>query len=162
MTYAEQGGGFSLMVGILRHEDWDPRQDVARLQREMDRLARRTRRPHAQQRAQVFPSLIISATDERLVVRAEIPGMKLEDFDISVSGDTLTVQGSRITGEDLEGGWYHRRERRSGNFSRALRLPAEVNGEKAEATYVAGVLAISLPLKEAAKPKEIPVRVVEG
>ena len=50
----------------------------------------------------------------------------------------------------------------SGSFSRAVRLPAEVEGDKAEATYVAGVLTISLPLKEAAKPKEIPVRVVEG
>ncbi len=150
------------MVGILRHEDWDPRQDLARLQREMDRLARRAPRARARQRAQVFPSLIISANDEKLVVRAEVPGMRLEDFDISVSGDTLTVQGSRITGEGLQGGWYHRRERRSGNFSRAIRLPAEVDDDKADATYVAGVLAISLPLKEAAKPKEIPVRVVEG
>ncbi len=88
--------------------------------------------------------------------------MKLEDFDISVSGDTLTVQGSRITGEGLEGGWYHRRERESGGFSRAIRLPADVDGSGAEASYVAGVLTIALPLKEAAKPKEIPVRVGEG
>jgi HSP20 family protein len=97
-----------------------------------------------------------------MVVRAEVPGMKLEDFDISVSGDILTVQGARFTGEGLEGGWYHRRERESGGFSRAVRLPAEVDGNQAEAAYVAGVLTISLPLKEAAKPKEIPVKVVEG
>jgi HSP20 family protein len=88
--------------------------------------------------------------------------MKLEDFDISVSDDTLTVQGSRITGEELEGGWYHRRERESGGFSRAIRLAAEVDGDRAEATYVAGVLTVSLPLKRAAKPREIPVKVVEG
>jgi HSP20 family protein len=88
--------------------------------------------------------------------------MKLEDFDISVSGDTLTVQGSRITGELLEGGWHHRRERESGGFSRAIRLAAEVDGDRAEATYVAGILTVSLPLKMAAKPREIPVKVVEG
>ena len=88
--------------------------------------------------------------------------MNLEDFDISVSGDTLTVQGSRLTGERLEGGWYHRRERESGDFSRAVRLPAAVAGDKAEAAYLSGVLTITLPLKEAAKPKAISVNVVEG
>lgn len=88
--------------------------------------------------------------------------MKLEDFELSVSDDMLTVQGTRSTGEPLEGGWYHRRERESGGFSRAIRLAAEVEGDKAEATYVAGVLTVSLPLKKAAKPREIPVKVVEG
>lgn len=150
------------MVSVHRNEDWDPKRDLARLQREMDRLTRRSSRPAAHRGARVFPSLVISATDEKLVVRAEIPGMKLEQFDISVSGDTLTVQGTRITGEDLEGGWFHRRERRSGGFSRAVRLPAEVDGAEAEATYVAGVLQVSLPLKAAAKPKQIPVKVAEG
>jgi HSP20 family protein len=128
----------------------------------MDRLTRRTSRQTARRGARVFPSFVISATDEKLVARAEMPGMKLEDLDISVSGDILTVRGTRVTGETLEGGWYHRRERRSGNFSRAVRLPAEVDGEQAEASYVAGVLTISLPLRVAAKPKEISVRVVEG
>jgi HSP20 family protein len=88
--------------------------------------------------------------------------MKLEDFEISVSGDTLTLQGTRLTGGELEGGWYHRRERESGGFNRAVRLPADVDGDRAEATYVAGVLTISLPLRAAAKPQQIPVRVVEG
>jgi HSP20 family protein len=96
------------------------------------------------------------------LLRAEVQGMGLEEFDISVSGDTLTVEGTRATGEEMEGGWYHRRERESGRFSRAVRLPAAVNGDRAEATYVAGVLTVTLPLKEAARPKEIPVRVVEG
>jgi HSP20 family protein len=88
--------------------------------------------------------------------------MKLDGFDISVSGDTLTVEGHRVTDTDLEGGWYHRRERERGRFSRAIRLPAEVDGEKAEATYVSGVLTIILPLKKPAKPQQISVGVVEG
>jgi HSP20 family protein len=146
------------MVGYRRAEDWDVGSELAQLQREMNRLTRRA----ARRGGRVFPSIIVSATDERLVVRAEVPGMKLEDFDISVSDDTLTVQGSRISGEELEGGWYHRRERESGGFSRAIRLAAEVDGDRAEATYVAGVLTVSLPLKMAAKPREIPVKVVEG
>jgi HSP20 family protein len=110
----------------------------------------------------VFPSIIISASDDNLVVRAEVPGMKLTDFDIGVSGDVLTIQGSRVTGEELEGGWYHRRERESGGFNRAVRLPVEVDGDGAEAAYLTGVLTVSLPLKQAAKPREIPVKVIEG
>jgi len=150
------------MVGYRRTEDWDVGSELAQLQREMNRLTRRAVRPVARRGGRVFPAIIVSATDERLVVRAEVPGMKLEGFDISVSDDTLTVQGSRISGEELEGGWYHRRERESGGFSRAIRLAAEVDGDRAEATYVAGVLTVSLPLKKAAKPREIPVKVVEG
>lgn len=150
------------MVGFVRQEDWDRGRELTQLQREVNRLSRRTARPASRRGARVFPSIIISATDERMVVRAEVPGMKLEDLDISVSGDILTVQGTRLTGEGLEGGWYHRRERESGGFSRAVRLPAEVDGNQAEAEYMAGVLTISLPLREAAKPKEISVKVVEG
>jgi HSP20 family protein len=154
--------GKQKMVNIVRQEDWDLRQERGRQQRDRNELAQRAFRPTRRRGARVFPSIIISTADEKLIVRAEVPGMKLEAFDISVSGDTLTIQGSRITGEGLAGGWYHRRERESGGFSRAIRLPANVDGEKAEATYVAGVLNISLPLREEAKPREIPVRVAEG
>jgi HSP20 family protein len=150
------------VVGILNEEEWDVRRELAQLQRDMDTLTRRARRPVSQRGARVFPSIIISATDKELYVRAEVPGMELGEFDIRVSGDILTMQGSRTTGQLLEGGWYHRRERESGSFRRAIRLPAEVEGEKAEASYKAGVLTVSLPLKQAAKPVEIPVQVVEG
>jgi HSP20 family protein len=150
------------MVGFVRQEDWDPGRELSELRRQMNQLTRQAGRAASRRGARVFPSIIISATDEMMMVRAEVPGMKLEDFEISVSGDILTVQGARVTGEGIEGAWYHRRERESGGFGRTVRLPAEVDGNKAEATYVAGVLTISLPLRGAAKPKEIPVKVVEG
>jgi HSP20 family protein len=150
------------MVMYRRAGDWDAGSELAQLQEEMNRLSRRATRPVNRRGRRVFPAIIISATDEKLLVRAEVPGMKLEDLNISVSDDTLTLEGLRSTGEQLEGGWYHRRERESGGFSRAVRLAAEVEGDKAEATYVAGVLTISLPLKKAAKPRQIPVKVVEG
>ena len=117
-------------------------------------------RRHGQSR--VFPPVIVSATDEELLVRAEVPGMKMEDFEITVSGDVLTVEGMRSTDGDLEGGWYHRRERPRGHFSRAVRLPVEVDGDRAQATYVAGILTVALPLRQAARPSQVPVRVVEG
>jgi HSP20 family protein len=147
---------------VPSQESWDPVEDLAQLQREMEQLTRRVRRPVSRRGTRVFPSVIISATDTDMVVRAEVPGMQLEDFDISVVGDTLTIQGTRTTGEELQDGWYHRRERESGFFRRAIRLPAEVDGSHAQATYDAGVLTISLPLRQPAKPKQIPVRVIEG
>jgi HSP20 family protein len=150
------------MAGLNRWEDLDIGRELVELQQEMNRRASRGARRATPSTPRVFPSIIISATNKDLVVRAEVPGMELEDFDISISADVLTVQGARVTGEGLEGGWYHRRERESGGFSRAVRLPAAVDGDRAEATYVAGVLTISLPLREEAKPKEVSVKVVEA
>jgi HSP20 family protein len=103
----------------------------------------------------------VSATDDQLVV-CEVPGMSLDDFDIRMVGDSLVIEGTRLTGEGLQGGWYHRRERESGGFSRAVRLPADVDGDRADASYVAGILTVTLPLKQAAKPRQVPVKVVEA
>ncbi len=149
-------------MNYLTMEDEDVRRELAQLQREMNQLTRRTTRPISRRGARVFPSIIISTAKDKLVVRAEVPGMELKGFDISASGGVLTIQGTRLTGDALEGGWYHRRERESGAFSRAVRLPADVDGDKAEATYVAGVLTVLLPLREATKPKEITIKVTEG
>ena len=150
------------MAGFNRWEDLEIGRELVELQREMNRRAGGRAAKVRPSAPKVFPSIIISATSKDLVVRAEVPGMELEDFDISISADVLTVEGARTTGEGLEGGWYHRRERESGGFSRAVRLPAAVDGDRAEATYVAGVLTISLPLREEAKPREVSVKVVEG
>ena len=97
-------------------------------------------------------------TDEKLVVRAEVPGMKLEEFEISVSDDTLTVQGSRRTGDELEGGWYHRREREAGKFSRVITVPSQVDTSKVEAHSENGILTVVLPKAESAKPKQITIK----
>jgi HSP20 family protein len=150
------------MAMLGKQHDLDLEQELVRLQREMNRLRRGGASRTARSRTRVFPSIIISTREGKLFVRAEVPGMKLEEFDINVSGDTLTIAGMRGTGEGLTGGWYHRRERESGGFSRAVRLPVEVDETLAEAAYVAGVLTITLPLKAPAKPTEIPVKVVEG
>jgi HSP20 family protein len=123
---------------------------------------RQVRSRQARRDARVFPSIIVSATEDRLLVRAEMPGIDPEKLEISVSGDVLSIQGVRLTGQGLEGGWYHRRERESGAFSRAVRLPAAVDGDKTEASYQAGVLTVSVPLRQAAKPRQVPIRVAEG
>jgi HSP20 family protein len=143
------------MANIVGQEEWggQPRQAKQLRQRAGSSVAAGRR---------VFPSIIVSATDDQLIVRCEVPGMNLEDFDIRMVGDSLVIEGSRLTGAGLEGGWYHRRERESGGFSRAVRLPAEVDGDRADASYVAGILTVTLPLKQAAKPRQVPVKVVEA
>jgi HSP20 family protein len=124
--------------------------------------SRQVRSRPARRGTRVFPSIIVSATEDRLIVRAEMPGIDLEQLDISVAGDVLSIQGVRLTGENLEGGWYHRRERESGGFNRAVRLPAEVDGDKTEASYQAGVLTVTVPLRQEARPRQVPIKVVEG
>mgnify|MGYP001061021604 CR=1 FL=1 len=143
------------MANIVGQEEWGQRPRQA----EQHRQRIRSRASGGQR---VFPSIIVSATDDQLIVRCEVPGMHLDNFDIRMAGDSLMIEGSRLTGEGLEGGWYHRRERESGGFSRAVRLPAEVDGDRADASYVAGILTVTLPLKKAAKPRQVPVKVVEA
>jgi HSP20 family protein len=143
------------MVNIVREDD------RGRQPREARQPAGRLR-PRAAGGQRIFPSIIVSARDDVLIVRAEVPGMNLEDFEIRMVGDSLVIEGSRPTGGALQGGWYHRRERESGGFSRAVSLPADVDGDQADASYVAGILTVTLPLKQAAKPRQVPVKVAEG
>ncbi len=104
-----------------------------------------------------FPPLNVWQRDEEVFVEAELPGVKSEDLEISVIGNQLTLKGHR---PDLEepGVTYHRRERSAGEFHRVLRLPAEINAKKVEAHLADGVLLITLPKSETAKPKKITVQ----
>lgn len=105
-----------------------------------------------------WPAVDVSETDENLVVKAELPGARSEDIDISVQGNTLTIRGEKKT--ELEGneGRYRHVERRYGSFQRTFTLPSEVDAEKIEATHRDGVLTITLPKRETAKPHRIPVK----
>lgn len=103
-----------------------------------------------------FPPLNVWEDGERFFVEAELPGLKHEDLELTVVENELTLTGRR--GEpQREGVAYHRQERGVGEFSRVLRLPAEVDADKVEATMHDGVLLIKLPKSESAKPKKIKV-----
>jgi len=105
-----------------------------------------------------YPALNIWSSEEGLVVNAEVPGIDVEDMEISVVGETLTLSGARKS-EDLEEGVrYHRQERGYGKFNRSVELPFPVDIDKVEATFKNGVLQISLPRSEADKPKKIVVK----
>lgn len=106
--------------------------------------------------ARVFPALNVWEQADELFVEAELPGLKADNIDIAVEGDVLTIKGER--GEAAhEGAAWHRRERGVGAFSRVLRLPVPVDAGRVQASFRDGVLLVTLPKSEAAKPRKIQV-----
>ena len=96
-------------------------------------------------------------TKDNIVVKLSAPGVKPEDIDVSVVGDALTIQGELKSEEQFEEGSYLRKERRFGSFQRTFSLPASVASDKAKAEFENGVLTLTLPKAETAKPKSIKV-----
>ncbi len=99
------------------------------------------------------PAVDVFEEGEEVVVKAELPGMKKEEIDVQVMGDTLTISGKKEKEEKVERKDYFRFERSSGAFSRTIHLPAEVQPEKVTAQLKEGVLEIRAPRSEAAKAK---------
>jgi len=104
-----------------------------------------------------FPALNIWASDDSQVIAAELPGVNVDDIEINVIGDSLTIKGERLLANLPENAQPHRQERFSGKFSRSLQLPFQVDAEKIEARYENGILTIKLPRAEADLPKRIKV-----
>jgi HSP20 family protein len=130
---------------------------MERLQREMNRLFQSSRGSRLQA-APSFPAMNIWTSDEGQVITAEIPGVDPEDLDVSVTGEILTLSGTRKPedlGEDVR---YHRQERGYGRFKRSIQLPYPVQADKIEASFNSGVLKIQLPRAEEDKPKKITVK----
>jgi HSP20 family protein len=105
----------------------------------------------------VFPALNVWEQEDDLFVEAELPGLKPENIDIAVEGDVLTIKGERGDAAP-EGAAWHRRERGVGAFSRVLRLPVAIDAGRVQANFRDGVLTITLPKAEAAKPRKIQVK----
>ena len=104
-----------------------------------------------------FPALNVWEDDQALYAEAEMPGLSMNDIEVFVHGDELTVKGERKSNDD-ESVTYHCRERGFGTFSRVLRIPVEVNPENIEANLRDGVLTIKLPKVEAVQPRKITVK----
>jgi HSP20 family protein len=106
------------------------------------------------------PPVDIQETENELVVKADVPDMEMKDIDVRMENGTLTLRGERkFEAQKTEGGW-HRVERSYGTFERAFSLPDTVNPEGVKADYKNGVLTVTLPKKEVAKPRQIKVNVV--
>ena len=97
-------------------------------------------------------------TDQDVVVKSSVPGVKPEDIDITIIGDTLTIKGETKAEEKVEKANYIRQERRYGAFRRSLTLPTTIVAEKAKAEFESGVLTLTLPKAEEVKPRTIKVK----
>jgi len=103
------------------------------------------------------PAIDMFEKDVKFVVKAELPGMKEEDIDVSVIGNTLTIKGERKTESEVKEDDYYYSERSYGSFSRSIEIPSNVDTQKIEANYGDGVLEIGLPKTSEAKPNKISV-----
>jgi HSP20 family protein len=104
-----------------------------------------------------LPRIDVIDRDQEIVVRAELSGVAKEDLDVSITNNRLTIKGSVRREEKEEKGAYYRAELSRGAFTRALTLPAEVEGDKAKATFKDGILELTLPKVEAAQKYAIKV-----
>ena len=104
------------------------------------------------------PAFDVSETEKELIVKAEVPGMDKKDIGINLSDGLLTIKGEKKQEKEEENESFHCVERRYGKFSRTLRLSSEVETDRVDATYKDGVLKITLPKREAAKPRKIEIR----
>jgi len=144
------------MSNLIR---WEPMRDMMTLREAMDHLFDEAfTRPFSMSGGLQLPTVDMYQTDEEVVIRAALPGMKAEDVQISVTGDVVTVKGEMKEKTDTKEKSYHIREQRYGSFERVLSLPTAVVSDKAKAEFEDGVLVISLPKAEEVKPKTITVK----
>jgi len=147
------------MMSIAR---WQPFTELMSLRQAMDRLF---------EDSFVSPSRILGTfgagaavpidmyhTANDVIVKATLPGVKPEEVDITITGDTLTIKGETKTEEEVKREDYFYQEHRYGAFSRSVTLPSGLNTDKAEATFDNGILTLTIPKAEKVKPKQIKVK----
>jgi len=108
-------------------------------------------------RAGVFPSLNLTEDKNNYYVRAELPGLDTGDLDIQATVNSLAISGERKIPAEGENVRYHRKERESGRFSRVINLPEAVDTDKISAGLSNGILTVTVPKSEVAKPRQIKV-----
>jgi HSP20 family protein len=106
-----------------------------------------------------MPAMDVRQDKDNVIVEMALPGIEADKVDINVENDVLTVSGHREEKNEIKREDYYRKEIREGSFSRSVVLPMHVKGDKAEAMYEKGMLKITVPKAEEAKPKKIAVKV---
>jgi HSP20 family protein len=146
------------MSNLIR---WEPAREMMTLRDAMDRLfddafTRPLRLYDGGQMS--MPAVDMYQTDNEVVVKAAIPGVKADDVQINVTGEVLTIKGETKEKEEVKEKVYHLREQRWGMFERTIALPTDVVADKAKAEFENGVLTITLPKAEEVKPKTITIK----
>ena len=146
------------MANITRY---DPLGEMVSLRSAMDRLfedsfvSPLTWRTIGGGSDSITPPIDVHETADELVVTAALPGMKADDVEITMTGQTLTLRGEFKSDDEIKKDQYLYRERRFGSFSRTLQLPVRVQGDQAQASFADGVLTLTIPKAEEVKPRQI-------
>jgi HSP20 family protein len=143
---------------------WDPLRDLSGIQEKMNQLFEdtfsRTRgRDETLGKGMWTPAVDIYENEEAVVVKAEIPGVERDQISVETKDGILTLHGERKFEKEVKEENYHRIERAYGTFHRSFSLPSSIEQEKISAKFKDGVLEVTLPKKERAKPKQIKVDV---
>ena len=155
------------MATLTRYTPFrSPFADMAVLQNRLNSIFSEFARPEGEQESLAMGSFIppvdVYEDAHQVVLKLEVPGIKQEDLDVRVENQTLTVKGERKFEKDEKEENFHRIERRYGSFQRTFTLPQTVDAAAPKANYEHGVLTITLPKKEAAKPKQVKVEIGNG
>ena len=144
------------MANLVR---WNPMAEMAGMHDQVDRLFEDffSRSPISYEGYGVV-NMDMMQTDDEVIIEASIPGIKPDDINISVTGDTLTIRGEIKSDEEVKKADYHMREIKRGSFTRSVVLPAQVVSDKAKAEFENGILKLTLPKAEEVKPKTITVK----
>jgi len=152
------------LIRCSRPEPWGltPSEHLSQLREEIDRLFE-TPFADFSRMGEFFngwaPALDLSEDKDNLVATVEIPGLSKENLDVSVHEGVLNVSGERVKANEREAGEAHRQERVYGRFHRSISLPKPVKVDSIKATYRDGILTVTMPKTEQAKPRQIEVSV---
>ena len=142
---------------------WEPLRDLLASQREFDRLFRGAFSPALSEgelsTRTWAPPVDIYENGESLVLKAELPGINPDEVEIRVEDNTLYLKGERKFEKEVKEQNYHRVERSYGTFTRSFSLPNSIDADKVAANFQDGVLTLTMPKKEEAKPKTIKINV---
>jgi HSP20 family protein len=138
---------------------WEPVREMMTLREAMDRLFDDAfTRPLGRNGGSTVPAIDLYQTDNEVILKADLPGLKADDVQITVTNDVLTLRGEFKWEDGHEDATYHIHEQRYGSFERSIPLPVDVQTDKAQADFQNGVLTITLPKAESVKPKTISIK----
>ena len=144
------------MSNLIR---WEPAREMMTLREAMDHLFDDAfTRPLTLRDGWSAPAIDMYQTDDEIVVKASLPGVKADEVQINITGEILTLKGETKQVEEKKDKAWHMREQRWGTFERAIALPTEVVADKAKAEFENGILTITLPKAEEVKPKVINIK----
>ena len=137
---------------------WEPAREIMTLREAMDRLFDDAfTRPFSTTDGGSAPAIDMYQTDDEIVVKASLPGIKSDEVQINITGDVLTLKGEVKHEEETKEKAWHIREQHWGSFQRSVALPTNVVADKAKAEFENGILTITLPKAEEVKPKTITI-----